>query len=79
MLNAETKNDYPAHKITIIGGGIIGALEAYYAYLDAKKSNNKISRAVDFINNLSSIILFNKESNNKFALIFFINDLVSNF
>lgn len=36
------KSSHPANKITIIGGGIIGALEAYYAYLDAKNNGTQI-------------------------------------
>lgn len=33
---------YPQDKLTIVGGGIVGALEAYFAYLDAQKSGRKI-------------------------------------
>jgi hypothetical protein len=32
----------PEIKLTIIGGGIIGAIEAYFAYLDAKQQNKNI-------------------------------------
>ena len=28
---------YPKQKITIVGGGIVGAMEAYFAYLDARE------------------------------------------
>jgi hypothetical protein len=33
---------HPNRKLTIIGGGIIGALEAYYAYLDAKRAGEQV-------------------------------------
>jgi len=33
---------YPSHKFTIVGGGIIGALETYFAHLQAKKSNEPL-------------------------------------
>lgn len=33
---------YPTHKTTIVGAGIIGALETYYAYLQAKQNNEKL-------------------------------------
>ncbi|MES2217407.1 MAG: hypothetical protein V4501_03240 [Pseudomonadota bacterium] len=33
---------HPRNKLTIIGAGIIGALEAYYAYLSAKKAGEQI-------------------------------------
>lgn len=33
---------YPQDKLTIIGGGIVGALEAYFAYLDAQKEDKKV-------------------------------------
>lgn len=33
---------YPQEKLIIIGGGIIGALEAYFAYLDAEKNGRSI-------------------------------------
>jgi len=36
------KSRYPEDKLTIIGGGIIGVLEAYFAYLDAQKAGKKI-------------------------------------
>lgn len=29
-------------KMTIVGGGIVGGMEAYYAHLDAKKNNTKL-------------------------------------
>ena len=29
--------DYPKSKLTIVGGGIVGFLEAYYAYLEASR------------------------------------------
>lgn len=32
----------PHHQMVIIGGGIMGAFEAYYAYLDAVKAGDKI-------------------------------------
>ncbi|MDP3558847.1 MAG: hypothetical protein Q8R79_00670 [Legionellaceae bacterium] len=34
--------DYPAQKLTIVGGGIVGFLEAYYAYLDAKRKDERL-------------------------------------
>jgi hypothetical protein len=34
--------DYPKSKLTIIGGGIIGFLEAYYAYLAASQRGDRI-------------------------------------
>jgi len=33
---------YPQDKLTIIGGGIVGALEVYFAYLDAKKVDKQV-------------------------------------
>lgn len=36
------KGRYPENKINIIGGGIIGAMEAYLAHLDAKRKNEQI-------------------------------------
>src|SRR6476620_5419114 len=33
---------HPQNKLTILGGGIVGVLEAYYAYLDARKHGNKL-------------------------------------
>lgn len=33
---------YPQEKLTIIGGGIVGALEAYFAYEDAKIANTSL-------------------------------------
>ena len=33
---------YPQNKLTIVGGGIIGALEAYHAYLDAKSKGGQV-------------------------------------
>jgi hypothetical protein len=33
---------YPQDKLTIVGGGIVGALEAYFAYLDAKKAGRQL-------------------------------------
>ncbi len=33
---------YPRHKVVVVGGGIIGALESYYAHLDAVKTGTKI-------------------------------------
>lgn len=33
---------YPSEKLTLVGGGIIGFLEAYYAYLDAKSRGERI-------------------------------------
>lgn len=33
---------YPESKLTIIGGGIVGFLEAYYAYLDARSRGERI-------------------------------------
>ncbi len=33
---------YPKNKITIVGGGLIGAIEAYLAYLEAKQQNEQI-------------------------------------
>jgi hypothetical protein len=32
----------PKQKLTIVGGGIIGAMEAYYAYLDAKAKGEQV-------------------------------------
>lgn len=32
----------PEHKMTVVGGGIIGALESYYAHLDALKTGTKL-------------------------------------
>ncbi len=34
--------DYPKNKLTIVGGGIVGFLEAYYAYLEAKRRGERI-------------------------------------
>ncbi|MBS0655470.1 MAG: FAD-binding oxidoreductase, partial [Verrucomicrobia bacterium] len=34
--------NHPTKKVTIIGGGIAGTLEAYYAYLDAKREGVKV-------------------------------------
>jgi len=34
--------DYPTTKLTIVGGGIVGFLEAYCAYLDAQHKNERI-------------------------------------
>jgi len=39
---SEQMASYPSNKLTIVGGGIIAALEAYYAYLDAKNNNKKL-------------------------------------
>jgi len=36
------QKSYPENKITIVGGGIIGALEAYYAHVDAQKTGKKV-------------------------------------
>lgn len=33
---------YPQDKLTIVGGGIVGALEAYFAYLNAQKDRKQI-------------------------------------
>ncbi|MFO2569240.1 FAD dependent oxidoreductase [Legionella quinlivanii DSM 21216] len=33
---------YPKQKLAIIGGGIVAAMEAYFAYLDAKKTGESI-------------------------------------
>lgn len=33
---------YPDVKVTIVGGGIVGAFEAYFAWLDAKRAGNKV-------------------------------------
>lgn len=33
---------YPSHKTTIVGGGIIAALETYFAYLQAKERNEQL-------------------------------------
>lgn len=33
---------YPKQKITIIGGGIVAAMEAYFAYLDAREAGSPI-------------------------------------
>lgn len=41
-LNAATPKVQPTRKLTIVGGGIIGALEAYYAYQEAKKEGVKL-------------------------------------
>lgn len=38
----ESKNTYPDNKLSIIGGGFIAAIEAYYAYLTAKQNNSKL-------------------------------------
>lgn len=35
-------SNYPETKLTIIGGGIIGLMEAYYAYLKAKSNGQPI-------------------------------------
>lgn len=35
------KNIYPDKKITIIGGGIIGAMEAYFAYIEKHEIKSK--------------------------------------
>ena len=35
------KSHYPENKLTI-GGGIVGAIEAYFAYLEAKNNGKKI-------------------------------------
>jgi len=36
------KSRYPQSKLTIVGGGIIGALEAYYAFMEAKNQGKQI-------------------------------------
>ncbi|CDZ78427.1 FAD dependent oxidoreductase [Legionella massiliensis] len=36
------EENYPQHKLVIIGGGIVAAIEAYFAYLDAKDKNTPI-------------------------------------
>lgn len=41
------KSHYPQKKITLVGGGIIAALEAYFAYLDAKKQKIKLRVTVN--------------------------------
>ncbi|HSX19792.1 MAG TPA: hypothetical protein VLG38_01555, partial [Gammaproteobacteria bacterium] len=33
---------HPTQKLSIVGGGIIGAMEAYFAYLEAKKNRRQI-------------------------------------
>lgn len=33
---------YSAEELTIVGGGIVGAIEAYYAHLDAKENNTSL-------------------------------------
>jgi len=35
-------NRYPENKLTIVGGGIVGALEAYFAYLDGQKEGKQV-------------------------------------
>ncbi len=39
---APARPNYPKSKLTIIGGGIIGLLEAYYAYLEASQRGERI-------------------------------------
>lgn len=41
-LHADTEDQQPNHKLSIIGGGIVGALESYYAYQDAQRLGEKI-------------------------------------
>lgn len=47
-LNLPAKNPsilfgtHPTQKISIVGGGIIGAMEAYFAYLEARKNRRQI-------------------------------------
>lgn len=36
------KSHYPENKLTIVGGGIVGAIEAYFAYIEAKNNGKKI-------------------------------------
>ena len=40
-------NRYPKNKLTIVGGGIVGALEAYFAYLDARKNQETIKITIN--------------------------------
>lgn len=32
----------PSSKLTIVGGGIVAAMEAYYAYLEHRQENNPL-------------------------------------
>jgi hypothetical protein len=36
------KSRHPKNKITIVGGGIIAALEVYFTYLNVKKSGEQV-------------------------------------
>ena len=43
LQKANTTDDtLPTHKMTIIGGGILGALESYYEFSDAQKHGKKV-------------------------------------
>jgi glycine/D-amino acid oxidase-like deaminating enzyme len=39
-------NDYAQNKVTIIGGGIIGFMEVYFAYLKAQKKNERLRATI---------------------------------
>ncbi|MDR3490793.1 MAG: GNAT family N-acetyltransferase [Gammaproteobacteria bacterium] len=40
--DVKMKSRYPQNKLTLVGGGIVAALEVYFAYLDAKNKNTQL-------------------------------------